>query len=204
MNERPSAPAAVRNKGPILDVLRREFAGRRRVLEIGSGTGQHAVHFGGKLPDLTWQTSDRPEHHDGINAWIRWAGHANVLPPLTVDVGKEPQPAGPYDAVFSANTAHIMSIGEVEHMFALAGEALEDRGLLCLYGPFNVDGQFTSDSNAAFDADLRAHDPAMGIRDLDELDGFATAAGLVRKRRYAMPTNNQIVIWEKQEGEARS
>ena len=197
MSERPCAPAAERNKDPILEVLQEELSDRTKVLEIGSGTGQHAVHFGKALPGVIWQTSELPGHHAGIEAWRRWSGLRNVLPPLALDVSTAPPLPETYDAVFSSNTAHIMHVDQVEQMFTLVGDALVPAGVFCLYGPFNVYGRFTSDSNAAFDAELRAQDPGMGIRDLAELDRFAAAAGLVRVRRYAMPANNQIVVWEK-------
>ena len=195
----PNAPACERNRQPILEVLRDELAGRTRVLEIGSGTGQHAVHFGAALPGLTWQTSDRPDNHEGILAWLGHAALGNVLPPLSLDVETFAPGALSFDAVFSANTAHIMRLEAVRRMFALVGRLLEEGGVFCLYGPFNFEGAFSSDSNAAFDASLRQRDPEMGIRDIEELDRFAAAAGLSRVRLYAMPANNHIAVWRKGE-----
>ena len=133
MTDRPVAPAAARNREPILDVLLGEFADRRAVLEIGSGTGEHAVFFAAKMPWLTWQTSDRQVQHAGIEAWIQHAGGANVLPPLLLDVNDPPAVTDGYDAVFSANTAHIMSEGEVGAMFRLVGRVLPPGGRFCLY-----------------------------------------------------------------------
>lgn len=198
MRPLPNAPACERNRQPILHVLRDEFRSRTRVLEIGSGTGQHAVFFGAALPQLTWQTSDRPDNHESIAAWLCHAGLENVLPPLALDVESFDPGGLSFDAVFSANTAHIMSVEAVRCMFRLVGQVLEAEGVFCLYGPFNFDGRFSSDSNAAFDASLRQRDPAMGIRDLEELDRFAAAAALSRVRLYAMPANNHIVVWKKQ------
>lgn len=197
MTHKPDAPATHRNRGPILEVLEHEFAASKSVLEIGSGTGQHAVFFGRAMPWLRWQTSDRAENLHGIGAWIGEAALDNVLPPLELDVQKTADPAGRYDAVFSANTAHIMSFAAVECMFKLVARILPGDGLFCLYGPFNDNGEFTSDSNRRFDESLRAGDPAMGIRDLRDLDRMAFDGGLHRHRRYAMPSNNMIVLWRK-------
>ncbi len=198
----PNAPACERNRQPILDVLREELEGRSRVLEIGSGTGQHAVYFGAAMPGLTWQTSDCPGHHGGILAWIEQSGLDNVLPPLLLDVETFEPGSLSFDAVFSANTAHIMGIEAVRRMFALAGTVLEEGGVFCLYGPFNFDGAFSSDSNAAFDASLKQRDPAMGIRDIAELDRFAAAARLSRVRLYAMPANNHLAVWQTERARA--
>ncbi|MDH3439542.1 MAG: class I SAM-dependent methyltransferase [Gammaproteobacteria bacterium] len=199
--ERPDAPAARRNQGVILAVLADEFRDARSVLEIGSGTGQHAVHFAAALPGLQWQTSDRKSNHDGINAWITSAKLGNVAPPLDLDVLQTSELRGEYDAVYSANTAHIMSIAAVLRMFELVGRILPADGLFCLYGPFNIDGKFTSESNEQFDRSLRMQDPDMGIRDLTELDQLAARCGLVQVRRYAMPANNMLVVWQKQGSE---
>lgn len=197
MSARPNAPAAERNKHAILEVLRDEFAKCRSVLEIGSGTGQHAVFFARMMPWLTWQTSDLPENHDAINAWLEHAGLDNLRAPIELNVEKPGRLDQQYDAVFSANTAHIMSITGVESMFAVIGSCLHDDGKFCLYGPFNLDGEFTSDSNRRFDASLKSQDPRMGIRDLAVLDEFAIANGLQRTNLYAMPANNMLAVWTK-------
>jgi cyclopropane fatty-acyl-phospholipid synthase-like methyltransferase len=197
MSDKPDAPATRRNQDAILTVLKDAFADRHRVLEIGSGTGQHAVFFATALPQLTWQTSDRVENHAGIRGWIDDAGPDNVLSPLALDVDDaEPSP-GTFDAVFSANTAHIMSYPSVRRMFRFVGQALEPGGVFCLYGPFNVGGEFTSDSNAWFDQSLRSRDPAMGIRDLEALIDLAGEHGMSLHRRYAMPANNQLLVWNR-------
>lgn len=195
MTARPNSPASERNKHPILEVLREEFKDRRRVLEIGSGTGQHAVFLAAAMPHLTWQTSDVRENHDGIRAWLGKAQLKNVNPPLELDVDEFDDDSIAADAVFSANTAHIMSFDSVKNMFRLVGRVLPDGGLFCLYGPFNFDGRFSSESNAAFDASLRERDPSMGIRDLADLDRLAESAGMSRIRLYAMPANNHIAVW---------
>jgi cyclopropane fatty-acyl-phospholipid synthase-like methyltransferase len=197
MSERPNAPATERNREAILQVLQTEFRDAKSVLEIGSGTGQHAVFFAGQLPHLTWQCSDREINHTGINAWIADAGRDNVLPPLALDVQDTEMPGAAYDAVFSANTAHIMSFPAVECMFRIVGSCLAEEGVFCLYGPFNQDGAFSSPSNEKFDASLKAQDAAMGIRDLQDLDALAANNGMRRVRLYAMPANNNLAVWQK-------
>jgi len=194
---RPFAEASARNGPPILGVLRREFASARSVLEIGSGTGQHAVLFGAAMPHLTWQTSDLEANHGAIRSWLTDGGAPNVLPPLQLDVRSPGPVEGRYDAVFSANTAHIMSRQAVEGMFELVAEVLAAGGCFCLYGPFAHGGRFNAPGNAAFDASLRARDASMGLRDLDDLDATAGTLGLERQRLYAMPANNQLVVWRK-------
>jgi cyclopropane fatty-acyl-phospholipid synthase-like methyltransferase len=194
---KPNAPAALRNSEPILEVIREEFRECNTVLEIGSGTGQHAVFFGNELPWLTWQTSDVSENHPGINAWIDDANLKNVTTPIELDVRQPPEIEAKFDGVFSANTAHIMGIDAVECMFRVVAGCLHDGGRFCLYGPFNLDGEFTSDSNRQFDANLKSQDPHMGIRDLETLDGFAETNGLRRTNLYAMPANNMIAVWDK-------
>lgn len=199
MSEKPHAPACERNRGPILDVLRRHFADRRRVLEIGSGTGQHAVYFGAALPHLAWQTSDRRDQHEGIRAWLDEAALPNVLPPLTLDVAADGNwPAHDYDAAFSANTLHILSWPEVEDCFAGLGRVLTDEARVVIYGPFNVDGDFTSQSNAEFDRWLKARDARMGIRDLAAVAALARAIGLRLIDDVPMPANNRCLVWQRQ------
>lgn len=200
---RPYASASARNAAPILGVLRHELRGRSTVFEIGSGTGQHAVTFAAALPGITWQTSDLVQSHDGIVAWIEEAGRGNVLLPLEFDVLSASVPAVAYDAVFSANTAHIMSYAAVQRMFALAGAMLRPGGVFCLYGPFSRGGRFSTESNAAFDASLRARNRAMGIRDLDDLEALAGDSGMRLARRYAMPANNLLVVWSRQENTSK-
>lgn len=197
MPDRHFAAAAQRNTTPILEVLRHEFADRTAVLEIGSGTGQHAVAFAGQLTHLVWQPSDVADYCPGILAWIADARLDNVLPPLELDVRYDDAGDARYDAAFSANTAHIMGLDAVERMFDVVGEALEPGAPFCLYGPFRVAGAFNAPSNAAFDASLRQRQASMGIRDLETLDEFAVAAGMNRARVYAMPANNHAVLWRK-------
>jgi hypothetical protein len=197
---KPYAESCEQNRDPILAVLREIFADRRRVLEIASGTGQHAVYFGRALPHLTWQTSELPQNHAGIRAWLDEAGLANVLPPLALDVTREDWPVHGVDAVFNANTVHIVSWPAVERMFAGIGKVLEMGGILSLYGPFNYGGQFTSDSNARFDAWLKSRDPQSGVRDFEALNALAEAQGLALEQDVAMPANNRTLVWRKRHG----
>jgi len=202
MTDKPFAPACERNREPILSVLRTHFADRRSVLEIGSGTGQHAVHFAAAMPWLQWQCSDRAAHLPGIRAWLDEAALANTPPPLALDVAADAWPRagtgdGRFDAVFSANTLHIMGWPEVEAFFAGVGRALGDDGVLVVYGPFNADGAHTSDSNREFDAWLRARDPRSGLRDVEAVDALARGIGLRRVDDVAMPANNRCLAWRR-------
>lgn len=197
MIDKPYSESCEQNRAPILAVLRAVFADRQHVLEIGSGTGQHAVYFGAELPHLRWQTADVQAHHPGIEAWRTEAGLPNVLPPLELDANDTGWHAGRYDAVFSANTLHIMSMQEVEKCFAGIGQVLEPGGVLAIYGPFNYQGQFTSDSNARFEQWLKSRDPASGIRDFETVDALARQQGLMLFHDHAMPANNRTLMWTK-------
>lgn len=197
MTNKPFAESCVQNCAPILAVLREVFAGCRSVLEIGSGTGQHAVYFGAELPHLRWQTADVLQHHTGIVLWLAEAALPNVMPPLALDVNQPHWHAGRYDAVFSANTLHIMSWPEVQRFFEGIGEVLEPGGVLAVYGPFNYNGAYTSESNARFDAWLKARDQASGVRDFEAVDALARGQGLVLQQDIAMPANNRTLVWRR-------
>ena len=194
---KPFAPACERNKAPILDVLRRVFGDAGDVIEIGSGTGQHAVWFAAGLPHLVWRTSDLPENHAGINAWIDEAGLGNVERPLALDVARRPWPIESAGGAFSANTAHIMHWPEVEAMFGGLAEVLSPGARFALYGPFARDGRHVSESNAAFDRSLRAQDPGMGVRDVRDLERLAASGAMALEDDVAMPANNHILVWRK-------
>ena len=194
----PFSEACERNKDPILAILREALAGCADVLEIGSGTGQHAVHFARHLPWLEWQPTDRGEYLGSLAARVRLEGPPNLRQPLELDVLADgPWPAGEADAVFSANTLHIMSWDAVEAAFRGIGALLRPGGVLAIYGPFRYGGEFTSASNAEFDAFLRARDPDSGIRDAEAVDGLARRNGLVLSDDHAMPANNQLRIWRR-------
>jgi cyclopropane fatty-acyl-phospholipid synthase-like methyltransferase len=197
MANKQSSEYAERNSHPILEVLQKEFSSSGRVLEMGSGTGQHAVRFAAKLPHLVWQTSDLIENHESINAWLSDSGLSNVLPPLNFDVLDADIATDSFDAVYSANTAHIMRVAAVERMFELVGTALPDGGTFCLYGPFRQNGEFNTASNASFHQNLQLRNPEMGIRDIEDLDSFGRSHELHRVRLYAMPANNHLAVWKK-------
>jgi SAM-dependent methyltransferase len=194
---KPFSQASENNQQPILAVLERHFRGVRHVLEIGSGTGQHAVFFAARLPHLIWQPSDRRENHAGIRLWMDDAGLDNVRAPLDLDVTVRPWPIAAAEAVFSANTAHIMSWPTVERFVAGIGAVLEPGGVFCLYGPFNYGGTYTSESNARFDEMLRQRDPESAIRHFEDVDALAIAAGLHLLEDNAMPANNRLLVWRR-------
>ncbi len=193
---KPHAPSCDRNRGPILAVLRRHFGDRHRVLEIGSGTGQHAVYFAEALPQLIWQTSDVGENLPGINLWLAEARLPNLPAPLLLDVNSAWPPVR-YDAAFSANTLHIMSWPEVERLFAALDAALEADAVLAIYGPFNYLGRFSSRSNAWFDESLKLRTPTMGIRDFEAVDALAQSIGMTLVEDCAMPANNRTLVWRR-------
>ncbi|NNF97663.1 MAG: DUF938 domain-containing protein, partial [Halobacteria archaeon] len=182
---------------PILAVLQQYFAGVSKVLEIGSGTGQHAVFFAAQLPHLHWLSSEVAELHPGVSAWLDEAGLTNVAGPVVLNVNQPDWPVNEIDAVFSANTVHIMDWPSVEKMFAGIGRVLQTKGVFCLYGPFNYGGNYTSDSNARFDLWLKQRDPRSGIRDFEALNALAQQHGMTIHNDHAMPANNRTLVWEK-------
>ena len=203
MTEKPFAQSCERNRDPILAVLQPLLAGRKQVLEIGSGTGQHAVHFAAALPQLVWQCSDHADHLPGMRLWLDEAGLANTPPPIALQadpvLGLQPPPPVPaagYDAVFTANTLHIMSWEAVCALLQGVAALLPAGGLFAAYGPFKRDGQFTSDSNRDFDAWLKARDAASGIRDREAIDVQAAAHGLQRVHSHCLPAHNELLVWQ--------
>lgn len=194
---RPYAAACDRNREPIAERLAEWLPEHARVLEIGSGTGQHAVYLAERFPTVDWQTSDVAENHAGIRSWIECSGRSNVRLPIELDVLRGDWPSGPFDAVVTANTTHIMPVEAVERMFAGSGVVLAPAGVLFVYGPFNRNGEFTSESNREFDADLRSRAAHMGLRDDRLLIGLARSAGLGLVADYAMPANNRSLIFRR-------
>ena len=192
---KPYSESCVQNRDPILSVIEPLFRDRKDVLEIGSGTGQHAVYFAARMPHLTWHTSDLAENHAGIRAWLDEAALPNTTGPVSLDVRHTPWSVPEADAVFSANTTHIMHRDSVVALFEGVGKLLRSEGLFCLYGPFNYGGEYTSESNARFDEWLHERDPLSGIRDFDDLDRLAREAGLLLRDDYPMPVNNRILCW---------
>lgn len=194
---KPFSPASERNRMPIMNVLRPLFAEVKSVLEVGSGTGQHAVFFGAQMPHLTWQTSDLAENHPAIRMWVEEVALSNVLPPLVLDVGAEQWLVEQVDAVFTANTLHIMSWSNVEKLLAGVARALHVKGLFCAYGPFSYDGRHTSESNARFDLSLRGQNPRSGIRDFAQVCELAAGNDLSLQDDHAMPANNRLLAFRK-------
>lgn len=196
MTDKPYAPSCDRNRDVILSVLRTAFACRSRVLEIGSGTGQHAVHFALAMPHLVWQCSDRADILPGMRMWLDEARLPNTPPPRAVDVADADwaDAVGErFDAVFTANTLHIMGWPAVEQFFAGLPDVLAPSATLLVYGPFNYGGQFTSDSNAAFDRSLREGDPKRGLRDMEAVRACAERIGFTLAHDHAMPANNRCL-----------
>ena len=193
---KPFSQACENNREPILTQLREHFAEAPHVLEIGSGTGQHAVFFAAHLPHLFWQTSDLPDRHAGIQLWLDEAGLDNLGAPLSLDVRADWPPVTVH-SVFSANTAHIMAETGVAAMFAGVGARLAADGCFVLYGPFNRDGEYTSPSNAAFNAHLTAQDPAQGLRDDRMLIALAGAHDMHLAADVEMPANNRLLVWRR-------
>jgi cyclopropane fatty-acyl-phospholipid synthase-like methyltransferase len=195
MDQKPFSASSDRNRHPILDVLQSHFADRNSVLEIGSGTGQHAVHFAAALPQLRWQPSDLSDQHAGIQAWLAEAQLPNLLPPIALDVGCDDWPERRYDAVYTSNTLHIMSWFEVVALFERLDEVMEPDCRLVVYGPFKYGGDFTSPSNAEFDRWLKGSAPHRGIRDFEAVDALAQRLGLRLLEDRPMPANNQCLVW---------
>jgi SAM-dependent methyltransferase len=192
--ELPDAPACARNREPILEQLRRLLAHSRALLEIGSGTGQHAVYFAPRLPQLIWQTSDRAENLPGIAAWLAAEPAANLPPPLQLDV-RAAWPEISVDTVFTANSLHIMSAEAVREFFGKLPRVLQPGGQLIVYGPVKIAGDYIGPGNAGFDQWLRERDPLSGLRDLEWLDELAAEIGLLRVENNYLPANNQLLVW---------
>ncbi|MDP2713320.1 DUF938 domain-containing protein [Rheinheimera sp.] len=189
----PFSQACENNKAPILAVLQQAFASHKNVLEVGSGTGQHAVHFAAALPHLRWQASDQAMYLPGLTERLRRAALPNLPLPLQLDISADALPQQQFDALFSANTLHIMPWPVVEQFFKRLTYLTTPQATLCIYGPFNYNGRFTSDSNRAFDASLKSRDPAMGIRDIAEVTALAGAAGFSLQQDHSMPANNRLL-----------
>lgn len=193
---KPFAESCEENKQVILEQLRLLFEQSECCLEIGSGTGQHAVHFSKHLPDIKWQPTELAENIDGINLWLHEAALDNVLPPVTLNVAEQNwRLPSSYDAAFTANTLHIMSFDHVEKLFSGLAKVLRANALFVSYGPFNYNGQYSSESNARFDQWLRQRDPLSGIRDIDELKKLASQQSIELIDDIEMPVNNRLLVW---------
>lgn len=197
MNTLPHSSAAERNRQPILDQLHGLFPEKGTVLEIGSGSGQHAVFFIRYLKGLHWQPTDRRENLPGLDNRLAAEGNERILAPLKLDVLADQWPEQSYDGAFSANTAHIMHWEAVQAMFEGVSAHLKHGARFCLYGPFKVDGDYTSPSNARFDAGLHRQNPKMGIRDMDDLESLSNSQQMHLEQKIAMPANNFILVFVK-------
>jgi len=193
----PFSEACERNKGPIREVLAAHLPAAGDVLEIGSGTGQHAVYFAAQFPRMNWQPSDTGDYLPGLRARIAAEGAANIAPVIELDVRGAAWPQARFPAVFSANTLHFMSTRAAEGLFRGIGKLLERPGVLIVYGPFKYNGDFTAPSNARFDDWLKSTDPERGVRDFEWVNGLAEQAGLYLSADIAMPANNQCLVWHK-------
>ncbi|MDO8938415.1 MAG: DUF938 domain-containing protein [Methylicorpusculum sp.] len=198
MNQpKPFSQACENNKGPILHVLRQIFVKPVTVWEIGSGTGQHACYFAGHLPHVNWQPTDRAEYLPGIEQWITQSGLSNLKSPVMLDVNDAVWPCTSIDALFTANTLHIMSWQEVTVLFVRLKGLLAEDATVCIYGPFNYSGQYTSASNEFFDQSLKARDLLSGIQDFEAVVAEAQNAGLNLVEDHAMPANNRLLVFQK-------
>lgn len=198
----PFSQACENNQQPILDVLQQELQDATHVLEVGSGTGQHSVYFAPRLTHLHWQTSDVFANHAIINAWHAAYPAPNLYAPLSFDISSDSIPINKtinalYDAVFTANTLHIMSWSLVSKLFELVGDTLPLKGKFIVYGPFNENGRYSSDSNRQFDYSLRQRDSNSGIRALEDIIEVAEKQHLLLINRYKMPANNEILVFQK-------
>ena len=194
---KPYSESCDQNRDPILSIIQPLLKSCKTVLEIGSGTGQHAVFFAEKMPHLNWQTSDRAEYHTGIQQWLDDVKLPNLQSPLSLDVLKDTWGDQQYGAVFTANTLHIMHHEDVQALFENIANVLNDDGLLMIYGPFNYNGHYSSESNARFDGWLKNNDPKSCIKDFEWVNALANKAGLVLQNDYEMPANNRILCWKK-------
>jgi cyclopropane fatty-acyl-phospholipid synthase-like methyltransferase len=193
-NHKPFSESCVQNREPIQQILQQYVSGRETVLEIGSGTGQHAVYFAEAFPHLSWQTSDLAENHAGIQAWIRDCQLPNILPPILLDcLGDWPKQQ--FDLIYTANTIHIMSPLAVESMFGSIANCMNTNSILIIYGPFNYQNQYTSESNARFDNWLKQRDPQSGIKNFEWIQDIAAKSGLECIQDHAMPANNRVLVW---------
>jgi cyclopropane fatty-acyl-phospholipid synthase-like methyltransferase len=193
----PRSEACERNKAPILDVLRVALAERVQVLEIGSGTGQHAVYFAAQMPHLTWYPTEQLAYLADLAARVKLEGASNLRPPTVLDVNQMVWPLRKVDAIFTANTLHIMSWSDVTAMYKGLDSVLASRGVLCMYGPFRYGGAYTSQSNQDFDQMLGERDPLSGLRDVEELTLLGLRHGLRLQMDHDLPANNRLLQWIK-------
>jgi hypothetical protein len=196
MLKKPFAPAAEENRDAILKVLQQEFKHINTVLEIGSGTGQHAAYFSQHLAHLNWQASDKHTMLSGIAMWLDDANLETPLAPIELDVNLN-WPQQSYQGAYAANIAHIIHWNEIEALFSGLDQVLIDSAVFCLYGPFNINGDYTSESNRLFDLWLKERDPESCIRDKNDLDQLAIKNNFQASSLWEMPANNKILCWRR-------
>jgi cyclopropane fatty-acyl-phospholipid synthase-like methyltransferase len=189
----PFSEACERNKAPILAVLRSAFADRIQVLEIGSGTGQHAVHFAAHLPHLTWHPTEQLAYLNDLTARVKLEGSPNLRQPTVLDVNQAVWPLRHVDAIFTANTFHIMAWTEVTALFRGLDAVLSADGIVCVYGPFCYNGRYTSKSNEDFDSMLKERDPLSGLRDVEQVTVLGAECGLKLQADHDLPANNRLL-----------
>jgi cyclopropane fatty-acyl-phospholipid synthase-like methyltransferase len=195
--QKPFSPSCERNRGPILNILSAYLPEHKRLLEVGSGTGQHAVYFAPKFDDLTWITTDRDENHAGIKAWLDEEKASNIEGPLSFNLGADSFPATNIDVVYTANTFHIMPWEIVQELISISGANLEKGSLFIVYGPFIYDGRFTSPSNEEFHQILRQRASHQGIREFKNVNKMFEKAGFKLMEDFSMPANNQTLVFKK-------
>lgn len=199
MTHKPFSQACDNNKAPILQIISSVFSKPVNVWEIGSGTGQHACHFAKHLPHVVWQPTDRHQNLPGIRLWQEEAQLTNLKSPLALNVTDAQWPCTAIDALFTANTLHIMSWDEVQLLFERLAKHLNPSAIVCIYGPFNYNGAYTSDSNAWFDQSLKNQNPLSGIRDFEDIVQLAASIGCQLANDFAMPANNRLLVFQRSE-----
>ena len=196
--DKPFSAASERNKDPILAVLKQHILpAHRRLLEIGAGTGQHAVYFAAHFAHLKWMVTDVPANHNGIAKWLREYNGDNIEGPIRFKVGTDEFPTQPMDIVYTANTFHIMSWKNVKTLMKMFGNRLRRGSLVFIYGPFNYNGKFTTESNEAFDKSLKENDPESGIRNFEDINRAMTKNGFELLKDHEMPANNRCLVYRR-------
>ena len=198
--EKPYSAACDNNKGPILEVLKQYITPEnRKLLEIGTGTGQHAVFMAREFPHIDWITSDRAQNHEGIKQWLTEARVNNLKGPIQFAIGKDEFPRNSFDLVFNSNTFHSMSWKECKTLMKMLGNRLREGAQVFIYGPFNYNGTFTSESNRDFDGLLKARDPQSGIRSFEDVDANMKKNGFAFCKDHEMPANNRLLVYTRLE-----
>jgi cyclopropane fatty-acyl-phospholipid synthase-like methyltransferase len=196
--DKPFSPACERNKDPILNVLKEIITkDDRRLLEVGAGSGQHAVYFAPHFPQVEWYPTDVAANLMGMKLWFKEYNIPNIRPPIRLEVGKDELPKLKFDVVFTANTFHIMNWKECKSLMKMFGGRLREGSRVVIYGPFKYDGEFTSESNAEFDLQLKARDPLSGIRSFEDVNNTMIKNGFELVVDEDMPANNQMLVYSR-------